>query len=118
MMPVKTPARILLVDDEPAVLQIFSRILRNEGYEVFHAVTGEEAIEAARQHQPNLVLLDVELPDLSGVEVCRQIKNDHSLQDIFVALISGTAISADEKAGGLQSGADDYLNKTIELPEF
>jgi len=62
--------------------------------------------------------IDVQLPDLSGFEVCRQIKNDSAPAAVFLILISGAAISASEKAVGLQSGADEYLNKTVEMQEF
>ena len=74
---------ILVVDDVPAILQIYSEILRVEGYEVWEASTGQQGLQAARERRPDLVLLDVMLPDLSGIEVCRQIKADASSDGRF-----------------------------------
>ena len=87
---------ILLVDDDPAILQIYSEILRAQGYEVWEASNGQQGLQAARERRPDLVLLDVMLPDLSGIEVCRQIKADAALVDVFVVLVSGTATSVAE----------------------
>jgi PAS domain S-box-containing protein len=109
---------ILLVDDDPAILQVYSEILRAEGYEVWEASTGQQGLQAARERRPDLVLLDVMLPDLSGIEVCRQIKTDAALADIFVVLVSGAATSVVNKVDGLGTGADDYLLKPLDLAEF
>jgi len=110
--------RILVVDDDPAVLQIFALILRKAGYRVLEASTGQEALQLTRRERPNLVLLDVVLPDLSGVEVCRQIKAEATLADVFVVLISGQATTADCAIDGLETGADEYLCKPIAPSEF
>ena len=73
---------ILVVDDDPAILKIYSEILRAEGYEVWEASTGQEGLQAARERRPDLVLLDVMLPEVSGMEVCRQIKADTALTEL------------------------------------
>jgi len=109
---------ILVVDDEPGLLQIYSDILRHEGYEVWEASTGQEGLQAARERRPDVVLLDVILPDLSGMEVCRQIKADPALLDVFVVLNSGGATSVAHKVDGLETGADDYLVKPLDTVEF
>ena len=95
---------ILVVDDDPAILQIYSEILRAEGCEVWEASTGQEGLRAAREKRPDLVLLDIMLPDLSGVEVCRQIKADAGLADVFVVLVSGMATTVTDKVTGLGIG--------------
>ena len=110
--------QLLLVDDDAAALQVYSELLRTVGYEVWEASTGQEGLRAARERRPDLVLLDVMLPDISGVEVCRQIKADPALPDTFVVLFSGRATSSAHKVGGLETGADDYLVKTIPVDEF
>jgi PAS domain S-box-containing protein len=110
--------KVLMVDDDVATLQLYSELLRAEGYEVSEASTGQEGLRAARERRPDLVLLDVMLPDLSGVEICRQIKADPALPDAFVVLFSGQATSAAHKVEGLATGADDYLVKTIQVDEF
>ena len=112
------PTRILVVDDTLAVLQIFSRILRSRGYEVLEASTGAEGLKLARQMRPDLVVLDVIMPDISGIEVCRSIKTDPELVDVFVILASGEALSVPEKVGGLATGADDYVAKPVVVDEF
>lgn len=112
------PTRILVVDDTVAVLQIFSRILRGRGYEVIEASTGGEGLRLAREKRPDLIVLDVVMPDISGIEVCRRIKSDPDLVDMFVILASGEALSVPEKIGGLATGADDYIAKPIIVDEF
>ncbi len=114
----KTKTRILLVDDNAALLEVVSRLLRSEGYEVATAPTGQEGLWLTRQWLPELVLLDVQLPDLDGFEVCRQIKADPTLLDVFVIMLSGEATSASQKAGGLDTGADEYLTKPLATEEL
>ena len=109
---------ILVVDDDPAILQAYSEILRAEGYEVWEASTGRQGLQAARERRPDLVLLDVMLPDLSGMEVCRQIKADAALTDVFVVLFSGKATDVADKVDGLETGADDYLVRPLDVNEF
>src|SRR4051794_17365577 len=111
-------SRILVVDDDQAVLQMFSQLLVKEGYEVWQSSRGHDGLRMARERRPDLVLLDVMLPDLGGVELCRQIKNDPALADVFVVLISGAATRGAEKAAGLESGADEYMLKRIDRDEF
>ncbi len=111
-------AHILVVDDNPEVLEVFSETLRAAGYEVDEALTGQRALQMARERRPDLVLLDVVLPDLSGMEVCRQIKTDAGLPDVSVVLISGQATDATYKVRGLETGADDYLLKPVERNEL
>jgi PAS domain S-box-containing protein len=110
--------RILVVDDDPHILDVFSELLLGEGYQVWRAATGRDGLQLAREKHPNLVLLDVMLPDISGLEVCRQIKSDAALSDVFVALISGAAINPGQKADGLGSGADEYLLKSGDWSEL
>jgi len=109
---------ILLVDDDPDLLQLFSEILRGEGYQAWEARTGAEGLDLARAKRPELVLLDVVLPDLSGVEICRQIKADPALSDVAVALFSGRATSTADKVDGLEAGADDYIARPVAPHEF
>ena len=85
--------RILMVDDNPDVLRVFAEILRLDGYQVETASTGKQGLQMAREQRPDLILLDVVLPDLSGIEVCRRIKANPALLDVFVVLFSGEATS-------------------------
>jgi PAS domain S-box-containing protein len=106
------------VDDEPGILKLFSTILRGAGYEVWEASSGRQGLQVTRERRPDLVVLDVMLPDLNGIDVCRQIKADAALLDIFVVLVSGKAISAADKVSGAETGADDYIVKPVNPDEF
>jgi PAS domain S-box-containing protein len=110
--------RILVVDDEPSILSLYTHILATAHYEVGTASTGAEGLVRARAQRPDVVLLDVMLPDVSGLEVCRQLKQDPELPDVFVALCSGLATSSAHKVDGLESGADDYLVKPVSPEEL
>ena len=109
---------ILLVDDDESIRQLFSTCLVREGYEVLAAGTGQAGLQLVQTRRPDLVLLDVGLPDMSGVEVCRQIKTDPALKDVFVAFCSGEATSDDHKVSGFRTGADEYLVKPFGLQEL
>ena len=110
--------RILVVDDEPEIRGVFTLILNAAGYDVLTASTGQHGLQLAREKRPDLVLLDVLLPDLNGMEVCKQIKSDPGLRDVFVVLISGGATNAAHKVEGLESGADDYMVKPLDSEEL
>ncbi len=110
--------KVLVTDDDPGVLLLSASLLRKEGYEVYEAGTGQECLEAARAYRPDMILLDVMLPDITGVEVCRQIKSDQGLQDTFVILVSGIRVSSEYQADGLSVGADGYIIKDITNREF
>lgn len=110
--------RILIVDDDPAVVTVFSELLSAQGYTTFQAGDGRTALELVRKHSPHLVILDVMLPDVSGMDVCAQIKSDPSLCDTFVVVFSGAAIGPEMTIQGLRMGADDYLTKSLDPKEF
>jgi len=109
---------VLVVDDNSAIRQLFSSCLRAEGYHVMEAASGKEGLHLAHTRFPDLVLLDVRLPDINGMDVCRQIKTDPLLKDVFVALCSGEATSDESKVNGFQTGADEYLVKPFGIEEL
>jgi DNA-binding response OmpR family regulator len=109
---------VLVTDDNPDILLMSAMLLRGAGYEVLEASTGRECLHAVRTHHPDLVLLDVMLPDMTGVQVCEQIKNDESLKDIVVILVSGIQVSSEHQAEGLDIGADGYIVRPIPNKEF
>lgn len=110
--------RILIVDDDPAILAVLTELLSAEGYTAYQAADGRTALQLVKKHTPDLVILDVMLPDLSGMEVCAQIKQDGALRDTFVVVFSGAATSPEMTIKGLRTGADDYLNKNLHPQEF
>lgn len=109
---------ILHVDDNEANRYIVNRILQNAGFTVVEAATGTAGLKAVAEHQPTLVILDVKLPDISGFEVCRQIKANPETAFIPVLHLSASFIQSQDKAEGLDSGADAYLVQPVEPIEL
>jgi adenylate cyclase len=107
------PPLILIVDDNEANRDILDARLKPHGYALIQAADGEEALAAVRQHQPDLILLDVMMPKLDGIEVTRRLKADPSLPFMPVILVTAKSDSRDVVAG-LQAGADEYLTKPID----
>ena len=112
----ETPnARILVVDDEPAITELLSTALRYMGYQVVAAKTGSSALDAARSNPPDLIVLDVMLPDIDGFEVCRRLRADGD----FVPVIFLTAREGeDDRVTGFIRGGDDYVTKPFSLEEL
>ncbi|HEU4699309.1 MAG TPA: response regulator [Gemmatimonadales bacterium] len=110
----RAAATILVVDDTEANRYAVARTLRHEGYTVVEAATGREALGVARRAAPDLVLLDVRLPDLSGFEVCRLLKEDPRTAGIPVVQISTSFTDAASRVRGLEGGADAYITHPIE----
>ncbi|PYR67270.1 MAG: hypothetical protein DMF87_22450 [Acidobacteria bacterium] len=106
--------QILIVDDYPGARYLRSRILSEAGYEVLEANTGTEALAIARAATPSLILLDVNLPDISGLEVCERLKQDPVTASIPVIQITGAWLSEDDRRQGMTSGADAYLVEPID----
>lgn len=109
--------RILVADDEPHIRQILRFTLERAGYQVFVAADGEEALRRAAELKPNLVLLDVMMPKVDGYEVCRKMREDFSLNQIPVIMLSARGEQRDRVAG-LEGGANDYLVKPYSNEEL
>ncbi|MFN2516928.1 MAG: PAS domain S-box protein [Pyrinomonadaceae bacterium] len=105
---------ILVVDDTLDLLDLYSIWLREAGYKVLQASTGRECLRLVTEQSPDLVLLDVMLPDIDGIEVCKIIKSNEQTAAIPVINVSGRRTSADREAEGLEAGADGYLTKPFE----
>ena len=105
---------ILIADDDELVNSFLARKLTRLGYTVYTAMDGEEALEQARVNLPDLILLDVKMPILSGYEVCRELKSEDSTNDIPVVMLSAKAQYKDIQEG-IGAGADKYLSKPITL---
>jgi len=109
---------ILNVEDNDASRYAKSRILRRAGYVVEEAKTGEAALQRIAQEPPDLVLLDVKLPDLDGFEVCRRIKTDPTTASIIVVQMSAAFVEKSDRVRGLEGGADGYLTEPLESEEL
>lgn len=105
-----TAPRILVVDDEEDLLELVRYNLRKDGYEVECVGTGEDALKAARRQPPDLIVLDLMLPTVDGLEVCRRLKGEAKTRDIPVVMLTAKGEESDMVAG-LERGADDYIAK-------
>lgn len=108
------PALILNVDDRPASLYARDRVLRRHGFNVANAETGRTALDVARQLLPNLILLDVHLPDVDGRDLCRQMKEDAELAHIPVVLISATLAGQQAQIAAMPGAADGFILEPCE----
>src|SRR5215813_3394641 len=118
MMMETSKTKILNVDDYEPGLYAKSRTLRLAGFEVYEATTGEDALRLTHELKPQLVLLDVHLPDVSGIEICRRIKTDPSIESILVIQTSATFTEVRDRVRGLEGGADAYLTEPKEAEEL
>lgn len=108
----KGEIKILLVDDEPDILEIVGYNLKNEGYEVLTAENGQEAIKVAKKHIPHLILLDIMMPEMDGIEACEKIRKIKSLENVIIAFLTARGEDYSQVAG-FEAGADDYITKPI-----
>ena len=106
--------RILVVDDEAAVTDLLAYNLRKAGYEVFSAADGREALRLARENKPDLILLDLMIPEIDGLEVCRELRKTSGVPVIMVTAL-GEEI---DRVVGLELGADDYITKPFGVREL
>jgi two-component system alkaline phosphatase synthesis response regulator PhoP len=112
MTPETNTRTILIADDEPDILEIISYNLQAEGYEVITAKNGNEALELAKHHKPDLIILDVMMPGKTGFEVCKILRALPSFQETVIIFL--TALNDDStQIKGLETGGDDYLTKPI-----
>ncbi len=109
-----SPGRVLVVEDDESIADVLRRTLRQEGHEVRSSVDGVEALQAAEEFVPDLVILDLGLPGLDGVEVCRRLRAD---SDVPILILTARSELGD-RVEGLDSGADDYLVKPFERQEL
>lgn len=110
------PFRVLVVDDTPANVRLLDTTLHARGYDVIHARSGQEALQAVAEERPDIVLLDVVMPDIDGYEVCRRIRQDSATQFLPVVMI--TAFTEQEKISAIEAGADDFVYKPFAPAEL
>jgi class 3 adenylate cyclase len=109
----RTPPRILIVDDQPMNVDILQTRLAVHGYDILTATDGEAALHLARAEQPDLILLDVMMPKMDGIEVCRRLKGEAALPFMPIIMVTAKSDSKDVVAG-LDAGADEYLTKPVD----
>jgi len=109
--------RVLVVDDEEHIVELIKFNLENHGYEVITAYDGEEAITKAKKEMPNLIILDLMLPLIDGIDVCKKIKKDSETNNIPIIMLTAKSDETD-KVIGLEIGADDYMTKPFGIREL
>ena len=110
-------AHIFVVEDEKPILTLLTYNLQKEGYKVSSSSNGEEALSSIKEKKPDLVLLDWMLPDLSGIDICKNIRKDNSFKDLPIIMLTAKG-EQEDKIKGLDSGIDDYLTKPFSFNEL
>jgi len=108
----KEDIKILLVDDEPDILEIVGYNLRNEGYQVFTASNGVEGVKQAKKVIPHLILMDIMMPEMDGIEACEKIRKVNTLEHVIISFLTARGEDYSQVAG-FDAGADDYITKPI-----
>ena len=108
----KSDIKILLVDDEPDILEIVGYNLKNEGYQVFTAQNGVEGVKTAKKVVPHLILLDIMMPEMDGIEACEKIRKIDALENVIISFLTARGEDYSQVAG-FDAGADDYITKPI-----
>jgi two-component system, cell cycle response regulator DivK len=109
-----TRSPILVVDDNPTILRLFQIVLEASGHDVHVAESAEKALEVVRSVSPRLILMDVQLPGIDGLELTRRLKADSATEDIVVVGVSAYAMASDEQKAR-EAGCDDYLTKPVDV---
>jgi DNA-binding response OmpR family regulator len=119
MTPVKDKymAKVVIVEDEETLLRNLAAKLQDEGFKVVTATDGEDGLDKIRAEHPDLIILDIMLPRLDGLSICRIVKHDPSMADTSIIMLTARGTEVD-KIVGLESGADDYIVKPFSLGEF
>jgi DNA-binding response OmpR family regulator len=112
--PTRWDRKILVVDDEPNVVRSLRFVLEKEGYDVSSAVNGEEAMAKIQEIKPKLVFLDVMMPKKNGYEVCKEVKDNSSLSDTHIIMLTAKGQEADREKG-FDAGADEFMTKPFSL---
>lgn len=108
----KSDIKILLVDDEPDILEIVGYNLKNEGYQVFSAQNGAEGVKTAVKVVPHLILLDIMMPEMDGIEACEKIRKINTLENVIISFLTARGEDYSQVAG-FDAGADDYITKPV-----
>ena len=109
--------KIFIIEDEPSIIQLVQHNLEKNGFIVLSSVNGNDGLKELKKFQPDLLLLDWMLPDLSGIDICKNIRKDNSFKDLPIIMLTAKG-EEDDKIKGLDSGIDDYLTKPFSFNEL
>ncbi len=110
--------KIVIVDDDPNMRDSLTDVLELENYEIITAASGKEGLLKIRQEKPTLVILDLQLPDIAGLELCQILRQDKETAGLPIIMLTGRFINSEDKVSGLDLGADEYLTKPVNPPEL
>jgi two-component system, cell cycle response regulator DivK len=113
----RRPKKVLIVEDNELNLKLLNDLLEYQGYVIFTTRRGEAALDIARQHKPDLILMDIQLPDITGFEAASRLKADEETRAIPIVAVTAFAMSGD-RVKVLASGCDDYIAKPFNVMEF
>jgi len=116
-MKEKNEIKILLVDDDPDIREFMSYNLRKESYDVYLAENGAVAIEKAKKHMPDLIILDVMMPGMDGIQVCEALRKDNQTKKVLICFLTARGEDYSQIAG-FDAGADDYVSKPVQPAVF
>ena len=108
---------VLITEDNPKNRKVFRDILRVHGYKSIEAVDGEEGYKMAKEHKPDLILMDVQLPGIDGYEVTRRLKSEDDTKDIPIIIVTSFAMAGEENEAR-EAGCNDYISKPINIHQF
>jgi DNA-binding response OmpR family regulator len=114
----KKDKKILVVDDEVNIIKALSYTLKKHGWTIFEAMDGKTALDIVLKESPDIIFLDVMLPDMDGFEICRRIKADTKTKQIHVIMLTATRILESEGVAGVECGADMYILKPFSMAEI
>ena len=109
--------KIFIIEDETSIIQLVQHNLEKEGFVVSSSINGNDGLKELKKFQPNLLLLDWMLPDLSGIDVCKNLRKDNSFKDLPIIMLTAKG-EEEDKVKGLESGADDYITKPFSFNEL
>jgi len=111
------PKRVMIVEDNELNMKLFRDLIEASGYDTVETRNGLEALDLAREHQPDLILMDIQLPEVSGLEVTKWLKEDEKLRSIPVIAVTAFAMKGDEERIR-EGGCEDYMSKPISVSTF
>ena len=109
--------KIFIIEDETSIIQLVQHNLEKEGFVVSSSINGNDGLKELKKFQPNLLLLDWMLPDLSGIDVCKNLRKDNSFKDLPIIMLTAKG-EEEDKVKGLDTGAEDYMTKPFSFPEL
>lgn len=111
------PKTVLIVEDDLISLKLVTDLLQTQGYDTLQSNDGKDVLQLAREHHPDLIIMDIRLPEISGLDHIKSLKADEALKDIPVVAVTAFAMKGDEEKIRA-AGCDDYISKPISIPHF